>query len=151
MQTMDLSCRFGNATGHNQMWLFDDGSSSIMPSSAYGKCIDAGQAKSGGTLLMLWDCNGSPQQQWGYDAQAGRVFLKDTQMCLDVFSVQGGNKVQLSECNSQAQQQFDVNGGANSSYPELPLVLRFGRKQGRERGGYRDLGLQWRAGSAVGV
>ena len=44
------------------------------------KCLDAGSMQDG-FQLMLWSCNGLPQQQWGYDASASRVYLANTAVC----------------------------------------------------------------------
>ena len=65
---------------------------------------------------MMWDCNGLPQQQWGYDANEGTIYLKesdqDASLCLDAFANIGlGNQVQVWGCNLLPQQLFDVNWG----------------------------------------
>ena len=102
--------------GHtNQLFYFDDGAYKIQYAGNPSLCLDAGDMKEG-TQLILWGCNGLPQQKWGYDYKEGTIYLADSvseaTLCADVFSpIKAGNKIQVWACNDYPQQQFDVNWG----------------------------------------
>jgi len=70
-----VPCKAGDK---GQEWIFAEGSYRIASALAPNKCIDATDAQMG-TKLILWDCNGFPQQQWGYEAAAtgseGTIYL----------------------------------------------------------------------------
>lgn len=76
-----VHCQAGSKA---QEWIFDcrtgiEGRYRIASALAPNKCIDATDVKMG-TKLILWDCNGFPQQQWGFEASAtgsyeGTVYL----------------------------------------------------------------------------
>jgi hypothetical protein len=77
-----------NASSKGQEWIFAEGSYRIASALAPNKCVDATDMKNG-TRLILWDCNGFPQQQWGYQAAAtgneGTVYLTqapDSNVCM---------------------------------------------------------------------
>jgi hypothetical protein len=109
----------------NQQWLFDDGAWQIQYAADPTQCIDAGDMKPG-TPVMLWGCNHLPQQKLGYDPVQGTIYLASSmatvanatadppnaQYCLDTYApTKMGNGVQVWNCNSEKQQQFDVLWG----------------------------------------
>ncbi|WP_309117286.1 lectin [Saccharothrix sp.] len=77
------------------------------------KCADADPSIAGnGAPVRLWDCNGTPAQQWTL-ASDGTV--RALGRCLDVSGSgrSNGTKVQLWECNATgAQQWWPRPGGA---------------------------------------
>merc|ERR1719409_1059241 len=75
--------------------------------------IDAGDMAQG-TGLVLWECNGLPEQKWGYDSSMSTIYLavddSDASMCMDAL---GGNPIAGTTlgawgCNGQASQQWLV-------------------------------------------
>merc|ERR1712072_1295024 len=69
---IDLAaCKTGDK---GQEWIFDQGSYRITSVLNPNKCIDAHDMKPG-RLLTIWDCNGFPQQQFGYDQNFQHVYL----------------------------------------------------------------------------
>jgi surface antigen len=74
-----------------------------------GRCVDVhGASTQSGTQVQLWDCNGSPAQQWLYVERTLRVYAN---MCLDVRGAdfQAGTAVQTWECNGGGAQNWSVN------------------------------------------
>merc|ERR1712232_464118 len=76
------------ARNKGQEWIFAEGTYRIASALNPNKCIDATDMKVG-RALILWDCNGFPQQQWGYkaskDGTEGTVYLTqapDSSECL---------------------------------------------------------------------
>merc|ERR1712072_1288660 len=69
-----LSTCLGNGplpAQRSQHWIFNEGSYKITSALNPNKCIDA-SSMAKGKNLMVWDCNGFPQQQWGYKATPGK-------------------------------------------------------------------------------
>jgi len=56
----------------SQHWIFNEGSYKITSALNPNKCIDA-SSMAKGKNLMVWDCNGFPQQQWGYKVTPGKT------------------------------------------------------------------------------
>merc|ERR1712137_282073 len=94
--------------------------------------------------LKLWDCNTLPQQLWGYDATMNTIYLTHSataaslgnadntsglgsslgaSMCMDITggAVADGTKIDVWECNSCWNQQFQVIGPAAAA--ELGVEL----------------------------
>lgn len=101
---------------HTQKWFFDSKSYQLRSAADSSKCLDAGKNAAAGSLPYLWDCNGEPQQQWGYDSSEGKLYLAasdaDASLCLDIS---GGNivmkgKVQLWQCGGCWNQLWSVIG-----------------------------------------
>jgi hypothetical protein len=76
--TIDLAeCKAGSK---GQEWIFSQGSYRIATALNPNKCVDATDM-SWGSQPILWDCNGFPQQTWGYqdrgikDHSEGSVYL----------------------------------------------------------------------------
>jgi len=103
-----------------QKWVWDSGSYAIKSASNTSLCIDAGEGMVGGTELMLWDCNGLPQQSFGFDPNMQTIYLSqstvDASSCLDVTGgeIKNGGRMEIWECNSCWNQQFQVIGPAVS-------------------------------------
>lgn len=101
----------------NQLWIWESGSVSIKLAEDQSKCIDAGVGWDG---LFLWDCNDLDQQNWGYDADFGTIYLTnsaDAGLCMDVLGgrLDWGAPVGTWDCNGCWNQQFSVTGPADSS------------------------------------
>ncbi|WP_329416486.1 ricin-type beta-trefoil lectin domain protein [Streptomyces sp. NBC_00704] len=74
-----------------------------------GKCLDvAGGSSANGTAVQLYDCNGSPAQQW---TAATDGTVRALGKCLDVTSgaTADGTKTQLYDCNGTGAQQWAYN------------------------------------------
>lgn len=79
-------------------------------------CLDVnGGGTADGTKVQLWECNGTPAQQWGW---TGPNELKNPQSgkCLDVTAAgtANGTKVQLYTCNLSGAQRWDLTD--NNAY-----------------------------------
>ena len=78
-----------------------------------GKCIDvAGASSANGTAVQLYDCNGSPAQQWSTGNTDGSI--RALGKCMDVVngSTTNGAKIQLYDCNATGAQKWTVSNGA---------------------------------------
>ena len=78
-----------------------------------GKCIDvAGASSANGTAVQLYDCNGSPAQQWSVGNTDGT--FRALGKCMDVAdgSTTNGAKIQLYDCNATGAQKWTVSNGA---------------------------------------
>ncbi|WP_181871485.1 lectin [Sphaerisporangium album] len=77
------------------------------------KCLDAEPSTAAnGAVVRLWDCNGTPAQQWTLASDGS---LRALGRCLDVAQSgrANGTKVQLWDCNGTgAQQWWPKAGGA---------------------------------------
>lgn len=108
----------------DQKWILEDWQ--IKLASDTSKCVDAG-GLSAGNLLMLWDCNGQDQQLFGYD---GTIFLSsspaDASLCVDLPGglLDWGTQLEVYDCNSCWNQQFDVTGPV-----DVGMVLHQPREQ----------------------
>lgn len=67
-----------HATLKGQQWIFNAGSYQIQSNVDPRKCVDAGDMEEG-FGLKIWDCNGTPQQKWGFShrptANLGKIYL----------------------------------------------------------------------------
>ncbi len=83
--------------------------------AATGACVDAyGAASRNGTQVGGWDCSGSRNQQWWYDA--GQKVLRtglSHDRCVDVpgGAYRAGAGVVLWNCHGGGNQQFVRSGG----------------------------------------
>lgn len=100
----------------NQQWTARSDGSIVSVGS--GRCLDATDGgTANGTLLQLYDCNGTGAQRWiGSPApnQGPTIINAGSGRCLDVdgSNIAPGTAVQLWDCNSSAAQQMTVSGGA---------------------------------------
>jgi hypothetical protein len=105
-----------------------------------GRCLDADANAIGanGTIVQLWDCNGSVEQQWQVISEPGGtgtyIGLRnaDSGRCLDADTNtinKNGTTIQLWDCNSSAEQSWQVNPHAydafnllNTDAPLAPML-----------------------------
>ncbi|WP_158839387.1 glycoside hydrolase family 3 C-terminal domain-containing protein [Saccharothrix deserti] len=76
-----------------------------------GKCVDVDGANTGnGTVVWLFDCNGTGAQDWKLDADGS---LRALGKCMDVTNgwTDPGTPVQLWDCNGTAAQQWRAAPG----------------------------------------
>ncbi|RKE16979.1 RICIN domain-containing protein [Streptomyces sp. TLI_171] len=77
------------------------------------KCLDVpNSTTTPGTQLIIWDCNGQPNQTWTRTPSGQlTVVTGGTLMCLDAYNGQTspGTKVETWTCNNQPNQQWNVN------------------------------------------
>lgn len=77
------------------------------------KCLDVpNSTTTPGTQLIIWDCNGQPNQTWTRTS-SGQLTVSSggTRMCLDAYDgrTAPGTKVEIWACNNQTNQQWNVN------------------------------------------
>ncbi|MFJ3904621.1 lectin [Streptomyces sp. NPDC090025] len=104
-----------------------------------GICLDVpGAVREPGTKMILWYCNGGPNQQWTYTAQKELRVYGD--MCLDVDhgGTVGNTPLILWPCNGGTNQKWNLNAGGSVTPVDSPLCLDVG-------------GRATAAGSAVGL
>lgn len=96
--------------GEAQIWVFDNWQ--IRFGADETKCIDAGDM-SNGLQLYLWDCIndvGVPQQTFGYDFDAQRVFMPGVNTCLDYYAdwASNGQPLHIWECTGDWNQEWSL-------------------------------------------
>lgn len=116
-----------------QQWIWDSGTYQIASALDNKKCIDGGGMQKG-YGLMIWDCNGLNQQQFGFDSNVQTVYLTMSaemqsaksgsrsgnlshpmaSLCMDISAgtIESGTVVDMWECNSCWNQQWQVIGPA---------------------------------------
>ncbi|MFF9623416.1 ricin-type beta-trefoil lectin domain protein [Streptomyces griseosporeus] len=88
-----------------------------------GKCVDvAGANTANGTPVQLYDCNGTPAQQW---TVASDGTLRALGKCLDVTGggTADGTKVQLYDCNGTGAQKWVVTAAQDIVNPQANKCL----------------------------
>jgi len=101
VQVYIWDCTGGNA---NQQFAYTSSSQLQVA----GKCLDAnGQGTTAGTKVILWTCNGQPNQQWKLNIN-GSITGVQSGLCLDVSGAGTGNGtlIQLWTCSGAANQQW---------------------------------------------
>ncbi|MEV4560826.1 ricin-type beta-trefoil lectin domain protein [Kitasatospora sp. NPDC049285] len=91
-------------------------------SAASGRCLgDANASSPSGTSQVIWDCVGSADQQWSYNAATKE--LKSGGRCLDVVgaATAAGTKVDVYTCNGHTNQQWTL--GADGSIVGIASTL----------------------------
>jgi O-glycosyl hydrolase len=99
VQVYIWDCTSGNA---NQQFSYTSASQLQIA----GKCLDAnGQGTTNGTKVILWTCNGQPNQQWKLNVN-GTITGVQSGLCFDVSgaATANGSLVQLWTCSGQANQ-----------------------------------------------
>lgn len=85
---------------------------------AGGKCVDVAAAgTTNGTAVQLYDCNGSPAQQWTVGTDST---IRALGKCLDVTG-QGtadGSLIQLWDCNGSGAQQWVAQSSGHLRNPQ---------------------------------
>ncbi|MGW5127875.1 lectin [Streptomyces sp. NPDC004069] len=88
-----------------------------------GKCVDvAGASSANGTPVQLYDCNGTPAQQW---TVASDGTLRALGKCLDVTdgSTADGATVQLWDCTGGPNQKWVVSSARDIVNPQADKCL----------------------------
>ena len=88
-----------------------------------GKCVDVAAANSAdGTVVQLYDCNGTGAQSW---TRSSNGTLTALGKCLDVSagSVANGARIQLWTCNGSAAQQWTYTAGRDLVNPQANKCL----------------------------
>ncbi|ROQ98582.1 beta-glucanase (GH16 family) [Streptomyces sp. 2132.2] len=88
-----------------------------------GKCVDvAGGNTANGTPVQLYDCNGSPAQQW---TAAADGTLRALGKCLDVTggNTADGTPVQLYDCNGTPAQRWALPAARDIVNPQADKCL----------------------------
>ena len=78
------------------------------------KCLDLRDGSTAnGTAIQIWDCNGTPNQQWVYDKESGEIrYLSESTKCVDIpgGNSSNGTKLWIYDCNGEQQQQWEGSG-----------------------------------------
>jgi len=78
-----------------------------------GKCVDLVDGNlTNGNKLQIWDCNGSPSQNWYYEIGGTHGMLKsglDNSKCVDFGDIQEGTDIKIWDCNAEKQQDIFWN------------------------------------------
>jgi hypothetical protein len=63
-----------------------------------------------GKQAYLWDCNGQPQQAWGYNSDESTAYLADTSTCLDYYAdwESNGQPLHVWDCTGDSNQQWSL-------------------------------------------
>ncbi|KOU29712.1 1,3-beta-glucanase [Streptomyces sp. WM6372] len=88
-----------------------------------GKCVDvAGANPANGTPVQLYDCNGTPAQQW---TPAADGTLRALGKCLDVTggATADGTPVQLYDCNGSPAQRWALPAARDIVNPQADKCL----------------------------
>ena len=75
------------------------------------KCIDdLGDGMKNNTPVVMWDCNGSPEQNWTVETD-GTIQING--MCLDIYRYGTANRtrVELWKCHGSSNQQWEAVDG----------------------------------------
>jgi hypothetical protein len=100
------------------------GNGDYMFSGLAGKCMDIAWGDSTtGTGVNLFTCNGTPAQQWHFDASSRTITALGK--CLDVPYAQfsDGNHLWIWDCNGTDAQRFEVVAG-DLGYIIRPIAAR---------------------------
>ncbi|MFC1414032.1 ricin-type beta-trefoil lectin domain protein [Streptacidiphilus sp. N1-12] len=128
VQVYIWDCAGGNA---NQQFSYTSGSALQIA----GKCLDAnGRGTANGTKVILYTCNGQPNQQWKLNID-GTITGVQSGLCLDVTgaATANGSPAQLWACSGQNNQKwtrpdpalanFSIGHDLNYIIPDLREAL----------------------------
>ena len=76
------------------------------------KCVDDSKdSRANGTKILMWTCNGSPEQTWTIELD-GTIRINGK--CMDTYRERKNDKapVELYACTGSANQQWQARGGA---------------------------------------
>ncbi|MFS8096588.1 RICIN domain-containing protein [Lentzea alba] len=86
------------------------------------QCLDGGAGAAGnGKQVVLWRCDGSPEQRWYSDDNFRLINGRHQTLCLDADTNGGGangTKVQLWQCNWESQQRWFMRANDLAIYNE---------------------------------
>jgi len=95
---------------YSAIWTALGGLTGQVRGVASGRCLDVpGASTTNGTQIIVWDCNGRPNQQWTYTV--GKQLNVYGNKCLDAYQngTSNGTKVVIYDCNSGTNQQWTLN------------------------------------------
>jgi poly(3-hydroxybutyrate) depolymerase len=106
-QTAGTQVELRDCTAQSNQWTYTASRQLQGPSNM---CLDAsGAGTSNGTQVIIWSCNGQPNQQWNVNS-GGTITGVQSGLCLDANSAgtTSGTKIILWSCNGQANQQWSL-------------------------------------------
>jgi hypothetical protein len=146
----------------------EDGTFSLV-NVMHGKCLDA-PGRANGTRVHMWTCMpGNANQRWNYSAVTGQLRIIDANKCLDAQTQRLLDYLVVSDCNSSAQQKWDIGNAGDLllrmtkdtlGKPECAESVHWDRADGAElwlQYCHRGDAEQWRrssdgmGGSTVGL
>jgi len=98
-----------------QQWTWSPTDLAIRTALDPNMCIDTGDLQAAhGRALYLWECNGYPQQSFGYDLDKETIFImqsSDATLCVDLAGANAfnGATVQVWDCNDMGNQRWEVD------------------------------------------
>lgn len=105
--------------GETQGWFFDDNSGALVYAADTTVCADAGDMFYTRDLVV-WQCNGSPQQAMAYEQGAWH----NNDNCIEAQSALPGGAVQVWRCDDTRGQQGWTNDFDNGiMYSNIPFAL----------------------------
>jgi endoglucanase len=90
-----------------------------------GRCLDVAAAgTANGTVVQVYDCNGTVAQQWQPGAN-GSVQNPQSGRCLDLAgaATANGSRVQIYDCNGTGAQQWQINADGTLVNPSSGRCL----------------------------
>ena len=91
---------------------------SAVVSNLNNRCVDVPNSDfSVGKQLQMWDCNGTPAQQWTF---TGGTLQTQNNKCMDVTnaSTANGAIIQIVDCNGSTAQQFVLSAAGDLVNPQ---------------------------------
>jgi hypothetical protein len=91
-----------------QQWNFESlAIQGVGTSGAGGKCVDVSNSgTAAGTLVQLYQCNGSAAQQWQY--YRGQLINLNSGLCLDVGKGANFTQATIQSCNNSVGQSWAI-------------------------------------------
>jgi beta-glucanase (GH16 family) len=96
-----------------RVYPYTSGAANAIIGSGSNRCIDVpGGNPVDGSQLQIWDCNGTPAQQWTFASDGS---LRAMGKCMDVAgaSTADGAAVQLYTCNGTGAQKFTLTASGD--------------------------------------
>ncbi len=100
------------------------GPTGVLRGLGSNRCLDVPNvSRISGTQLVIWDCNGGPNQQW--TQTSGNQLTVYGSMCLDVpgHATSAGTRVDIATCTDGANQQWRLNADGSVVGVESGLCL----------------------------
>lgn len=115
----DYSTRWQDYWSAGGLGWIGDSPVTIEVPGAKGNCLDVqGGAKTNGTPVQIYTCNGGASQQWTLEGSEGDLHLRNvgSLKCLDVAGNKSANgtKIQISDCYKSAGQSWKGDARATS-------------------------------------
>jgi len=117
-----------DAAHDSQRWVFAGGHLKYAGAAASEMCVDVIDGHMVmGQRLQVWNCNGKPQQDWGYNADIGHISVAGQEsLCLDLEDggQSSGTPVQVWACyDGNKNQQWDLTVAPNLTDFVVQLVI----------------------------